>query len=98
MMILKTLQDARTTNRTSRTAWLSPAPVSGMRVLGSGVYSQMRDAPDPGAVNLGVAVFVQISLDLQVEIGWRSSTRDVRRPEVLECYLMTGDRTICSGW
>jgi Lrp/AsnC family leucine-responsive transcriptional regulator len=47
---------------------------------------------DPAAVNLGVTVFVQISLDLQVEDRLEIFERAVmRRPEVLECYLMTGD-------
>ena len=47
---------------------------------------------DPAAVNMGVTVFVQISLDLQVEGRLEIFERAVmRRPEVLECYLMTGD-------
>jgi len=47
---------------------------------------------DPVAVNLGVTVFVQISLDLQVEGRLELFERAImRRPEVLECYLMTGD-------
>jgi DNA-binding Lrp family transcriptional regulator len=47
---------------------------------------------DPAAVNLNVTVFVQISLDLQVEGRLEIFERAImRRPEVLECYLMTGD-------
>ena len=47
---------------------------------------------DPAALNLGVTVFVQISLDLQVEGRLDLFERAImKRPEVLECYLMTGD-------
>ncbi len=47
---------------------------------------------DPTAVNLGVTVFVQITLDLQVEGRLDIFEKAIaRRPEVLECYLMTGD-------
>jgi Lrp/AsnC family transcriptional regulator, leucine-responsive regulatory protein len=47
---------------------------------------------DPAAVNLGVTVFVQITLDLQVEDRLEIFEKAImRRPEVLECYLMTGD-------
>lgn len=47
---------------------------------------------DPNAVDAGVTVFVQISLDLQVEGRLEAFERAIiPRPEVLECYLMTGD-------
>ena len=47
---------------------------------------------DPAAVHLGVTVFVQISLDLQVGNRLALFERAIAaRPEVLECYLMTGD-------
>jgi Lrp/AsnC family transcriptional regulator, leucine-responsive regulatory protein len=47
---------------------------------------------DPAAVNLNVTVFVQITLDLQVEGRLEIFEQAImRRPEVLECYLMTGD-------
>jgi len=47
---------------------------------------------NPSALNLGVTVFVQISLDLQVEDRLEIFEHAItRRPEVLECYLMTGD-------
>jgi DNA-binding Lrp family transcriptional regulator len=45
----------------------------------------------PGAVGLGVNVFVQVRLEKQVENALRSFEKAVAaRPEVLECYLMTG--------
>ena len=45
----------------------------------------------PAAVGLGVTVFVQIRLERQVEAGLTKFEAAVKtRPEVLECYLMTG--------
>jgi DNA-binding Lrp family transcriptional regulator len=47
---------------------------------------------DPGSVGLGVSVFVQVSLERQAEQGLGEfEKRVLERPEVLECYLMTGD-------
>jgi Lrp/AsnC family transcriptional regulator, leucine-responsive regulatory protein len=73
---------------------LSPAPcLRRVRTLEEGrVIRKYVTLLDPAAVNLGVTVFVQISLDLQVEDRLEIFERAVmRRPEVLECYLMTGD-------
>lgn len=73
---------------------LSPAPcLRRVRSLEEGrVIRKYVTLLDPAAVNLGVTVFVQISLDLQVEDRLEIFERAVmRRPEVLECYLMTGD-------
>ena len=55
-------------------------------------FAGMSALVDPAAVNLGVTVFVQITLDLQVEGRLEIFEHAIlRRPEVLECYLMTGD-------
>jgi DNA-binding Lrp family transcriptional regulator len=58
----------------------------------AGVIRRYVTLLDPDAVNLGVTVFVQITLDLQIvdrlEIFERAM---MKRPEVVECYLMTGD-------
>jgi Lrp/AsnC family transcriptional regulator, leucine-responsive regulatory protein len=94
--ILKTLQeDARITNADlADRVGLSPAPcLRRVRALeAAGVIRKYVTLLDAGAINLGVAVFVQISLDLQVEDRLEKFERAVmRRPEVLECYLMTGD-------
>jgi len=94
--ILKLLQeDARTTNSDlADRVGLSPAPcLRRVRALEEeGVIRKYATLIDPVAVNLGVAVFVQISLDLQVEDRLEKFERAImRRPEVLECYLMTGD-------
>lgn len=73
---------------------LSPAPcLRRVRALEEhGVIRQYVTLVDPAAVGLGVTVFVQISLDLQVEGRLEIFERAImKRPEVLECYLMTGD-------
>ncbi len=96
LKILKTLQEnARTANSDlAERVGLSPAPcLRRVRALEEdGVIRKYATLLDPGSVNLGVAVFVQISLDLQVEDRLEKFERAImRRPEVLECYLMTGD-------
>jgi DNA-binding Lrp family transcriptional regulator len=46
----------------------------------------------PLAVGLGVSVFIQITLEKQsTEALEVFETAVGRRPEVMECYLMTGD-------
>lgn len=73
---------------------LSPAPcLRRVRALEDArVIRKHATLLDPAAVNLGVTVFVQISLDLQVEGRLEIFERAImKRPEVLECYLMTGD-------
>ncbi len=47
---------------------------------------------DPAAIGLPVSVFVQVSLEKQVDDALDEFERYiVARPEVMECYLMTGD-------
>jgi Lrp/AsnC family leucine-responsive transcriptional regulator len=73
---------------------LSPAPcLRRVRELEeAGIIRKYVTLLEPGAVNLGVTVFVQISLDLQLEGRLEIFEQAIlRRPEVLECYLMTGD-------
>ncbi len=73
---------------------LSPAPcLRRVRALEERhVINRYVTLLDPAALDLGVTVFVQISLDLQVEDRLEIFERAIiRRPEVLECYLMTGD-------
>jgi Lrp/AsnC family leucine-responsive transcriptional regulator len=94
--ILKTLQEnARITNADlADRVGLSPAPcLRRVRALEErGVIRKYVTLVDPNAINLGVTVFVQITLDLQVEGRLEMFEKAiVRRPEVLECYLMTGD-------
>ena len=94
--ILTVLQnDARITNADlADKVGLSAAPcLRRVRALEEdGVIRKHVTLLDPAAVNLGVTVFVQITLDLQVEGRLDIFEKAiVRRPEVLECYLMTGD-------
>ena len=73
---------------------LSPAPcLRRVRALErAGAIRRYVALVDPAAVNLHVTVFVQITLDLQVEGRLEIFEHAIlRRPEVLECYLMTGD-------
>ncbi len=47
---------------------------------------------DPDAVGLPVSVFGNVSLDRQIEANLEVFEAEVsRRPEVMECYLMTGE-------
>lgn len=47
---------------------------------------------NPLALGLGVSVFIQITLDTQVRKTLDAFEAAIRkRPEVMECYLMTGD-------
>jgi DNA-binding Lrp family transcriptional regulator len=47
---------------------------------------------DPAAIGLDVSVFVQITLEKQTERNLRTFSDAVRhRPEVMECYLMSGE-------
>ena len=94
--ILNRLQDdARASNvQLAEAVGLSPAPcLRRVRALEeAGVIRRFVTLLDPSAVSLSVTVFVQITLDLQVEGRLEIFEQAImRRPEVLECYLMTGD-------
>ncbi|HEY7172437.1 MAG TPA: Lrp/AsnC family transcriptional regulator [Vicinamibacterales bacterium] len=73
---------------------LSPAPcLRRVRALEeAGVIRRYLALVDQTALNIGVTVFVQVTLDLQVEGRLEIFEHAIMsRPEVLECYLMTGD-------
>lgn len=73
---------------------LSPSPcLRRVKALEeAGVISRYVALVDPASVDLPVNVFVSVSLDRQVEERLDSFEAAVMaRPEVLECYLMTGD-------
>lgn len=58
----------------------------------SGVISRYVTLVDPSSVGLPVSVFVQVSLEKQVESALEDFEGQIlERPEVMECYLMTGD-------
>lgn len=94
--ILKHLQEeARISNADlADRVGLSPAPcLRRVRTLEEqGLIRKYVTLLDPAALDLAVTVFVQISLDLQVEDRLEIFERAIMKcPEVLECYLMTGD-------
>jgi Lrp/AsnC family leucine-responsive transcriptional regulator len=72
---------------------LSPSPCSRRVHLleTDGVIRRYVALLDPATIDLPVHVFVNITLEKQVEASLEIFERTVlERPEVLECYLMTG--------
>lgn len=58
----------------------------------SGAISRYVTLLDPAALDLRVSVFVQVTLEKQVEGALEVFEKAVQaRAEVMECYLMTGD-------
>jgi DNA-binding Lrp family transcriptional regulator len=94
--ILRLLQEnARLSNaELAQKVGLSVSPVwRRVRVLEErGVITGYQALVDPAAVGLSVTVFIHVSLEKQVEPALEAFEAAVRRrPEVMECYLMTGD-------
>jgi len=94
--ILDLLQDdARLTNvDLAQKVGLSPSPcLRRVRLLEEGgVIRRYVTLLDPAQVGLPVSVFVQVTLERQVETALQQFEDAVRQhPEVMECYLMTGD-------
>lgn len=94
--ILQCLQDdARIANADlARRVFLSPSPCLRRvrRLEEMGVIRRHVTLLDPAAIGLPVSVFVQVSLERQVDDALAEfERRIVARPEVMECYLMTGD-------
>jgi len=94
--ILGRLQDnARLTNvELAEAVGLSPSPcLRRVRELEeSGIIRRYVALLDPAAVDLPVSVFVNVTLERQVESALeRFEAAIQKRPEVMECYLMTGD-------
>ncbi len=94
--ILHTLQeDARVSNaELARAVGLSPSPCLRrvQRLEKDGVIRRYVALVDQNEVDLPVSVFVSVSLEKQVESALESFEARVRKcPEVMECYLMTGD-------
>jgi DNA-binding Lrp family transcriptional regulator len=93
--ILTALQEnARLSNvGLARAAGLSPSPcLRRVRALEeAGVIRRYATLVDQAAVGLPVSVFVSVSLERQIEPALETFEDAVRqRPEVMECYLMTG--------
>ena len=94
--ILARLQDdARLTNvELARAVHLSPSPfLARVRLLEkSGLIKRYVTLLDALALGLTVSVFIQVRLERQVESALETFEREIAaRPEVMECYLMTGD-------
>ena len=94
--ILNSLQEnARITNaELARSVNLSPTPcfnrVRAMEELG--VIRQQVTLLSPEVLGLDVNVFIHVSLEKQVEQSLHRFEEEIaERPEVMECYLMTGD-------
>lgn len=94
--ILNHLQDAARLSNVdlAERVGLTPAPCfRRVRALeASGIIRRYAALVNPGAVRLGVTVFVRITLVQQIEKRLETFEASIRRhPEVMECYLMTGD-------
>ncbi len=94
--ILDQLQrDAKLTNvELAARVQLSPSPCLARvrRLERAGVVSRYVALLDPERVGLPVSVFIQVRLERQVERALEVFEEAMaRHPEVMECYLMTGD-------
>ena len=94
--ILENLQDnARMRNvDLAGKVGLSPSPCL-RRVVNleqTGVIRGYATLLDAEAVGLPVSIFVSVTLEKQIERALKVFEKHIRsRPEVMECYLMTGD-------
>jgi len=73
---------------------LSPSPcLARVRALEErGIIRRYATLLDPLAAGLSVSVFIQISLEKQARKSLEVFESAIRqRPEVMECYLMSGD-------
>src|SRR3954451_15704415 len=88
-------QNARISNvELARAVNLSPSPcLARVRALeGAGYIDRYVTLLDAKKLGLGVSVLVQVTLEKQIEPALETFEKAVReRPEVMECYLMTGD-------
>ena len=94
--ILSLLQeDARITNlELSRAIGLSPSPcLARVRALEkAGYINRYVSLLDSLKVGLKVSVFISVALERQVEKALELFEASIEaRPEVMECYLMTGE-------
>jgi Lrp/AsnC family leucine-responsive transcriptional regulator len=94
--ILGLLQaDARMANvELAKAVGLSPSPcLNRVRALEeAGYISRYVTLLDALRVGLKVSVFIQVTLERQIESALERFETAIRaRPEVMECYLMTGD-------
>ena len=94
-ILAKLQEDARISNvELAKEAGLSPSPcLRRVRALEErGVIRGYVTVLDQTAVGLPVSIFVSVSLERQIERALEEFETAVSSwPEVLECYLMTGD-------
>jgi DNA-binding Lrp family transcriptional regulator len=58
----------------------------------SGIIRRYVTLLDPARIGLPVSIFISVTLERQVEQALeRFEAGILKRPEVMECYLMTGD-------
>lgn len=58
----------------------------------AGVIDRYAAILDQGAAGYALSIFVQVTLERQIETALEAFERIIAgRPEVMECYLMTGD-------
>jgi Lrp/AsnC family leucine-responsive transcriptional regulator len=96
LRILDRLQhDARISNvELAKAVNLSPSPcLARVRALEErGLINRYVTLLDAKKLGLMVSVLVQVTLEKQIEPALETFEKAVReRPEVMECYLMTGD-------
>jgi Lrp/AsnC family leucine-responsive transcriptional regulator len=88
-------QNARITNsELARSVNLSPTPCfNRVRALEKlGLFKQQVTLLNPELLGLRINVFIQVSLEKQVEDALQRFEQAIsERPEVMECYLMSGD-------
>ena len=94
--ILTALQrDGRLTNQhLSEMVGLSPSPcLRRVRLLEeAGVIRRYVALIDPQAIGLDITAFIRVALERQDDAGLDAfETAVAQWPEVLDCYLMTGD-------
>ena len=94
-ILVELQQNARLTNvALAERVGLSPSPcLARVRALEqSGVIARYVALLEPQRVGLNVSVFIQVSLEKQVGATLdRFETAICAMPEVMECYLMTGE-------
>jgi Lrp/AsnC family transcriptional regulator, leucine-responsive regulatory protein len=88
-------QNARISNiELAEAVGLSPSPcLRRVKALeAAGVIKRYAGIVDAGAVGLPISIFVNVSLDRQERKGLEGFEKRIRSyPEVMECYLMTGN-------
>lgn len=94
--ILTVLQtDGRIANvELAEKAGLSPSPCARRvkQLEDAGIIARYAALIDQKAVGLPVNVFINVTLERQIEGALQDfETEILKRPEVMECYLMTGE-------